>query len=289
MAHSRSHHRTHSHFLQKFIFFLIGLLVLTLFLCYENRALQVCNFQIELPTLPKGFDNCRIAVLGDLHGAEFGKENHLLFSRIKELKPEYIMLLGDLEDQSRGATPGYAESVADGLSSIAPTYYVTGNHEWAIGDVPKLKHRLSEHGITVLSNQYITLERNGGSLLLAGIDDPNGYADQKTPEQLAEEIYQNHRNPFWILLAHRNNRFVSQYSLLGADLVLTAHGHGGVIRLPFTDGLIDADRSLFPSHTAGIYEANGSTLFVTRGLGNSGPSFRLFNRPEIAILTLHKG
>ena len=38
----------------------------------------------------------------------------------------------------------------------------------------------------------------------------------------------------------------------------------------------------------GLYEENGSVLFVTRGLGNSGPSFRVFNRPEIAVLTLRR-
>ena len=60
-------------------------------------------------------------------------------------------------------------------------------------------------------------------------------------------------------------------------------------RLPFTDGLLSTDRTLFPSYTAGVYEENGSCLFVTRGLGNSGPTFRLFNRPEVAAVTLHKG
>ena len=89
-------------------------------------------------------------------------------------------------------------------------------------------------------------------------------------------------------MAHRNDRFPTQYSLLGADLVVSGHGHGGLIRLPFTDGLITHNWELFPSYMAGLYEDNGSTLLVTRGLGNSGPSFRLFNRPEIAMLTLHK-
>ena len=48
------------------------------------------------------------------------------------------------------------------------------------------------------------------------------------------------------------------------------------------------ERTFFPSYTAGLYEENGSCLFVTRGLGNSGPTFRLFNRPEVAVVTLHK-
>ena len=70
--------------------------------------------------------------------------------------------------------------------------------------------------------------------------------------------------------------------------MLSGHAHGGIIRLPFTDGLLSHDRTLFPSYTAGLYEENGSCLFVTRGLGNSGPSFRLFNRPEVAVVTLHR-
>ena len=155
--------------------------------------------------------------------------------------------------------------------------------------MPALKERLTSCGVTVLSNQFLTLEQNGDTLVLAGIDDPNGYADQKTPEELATEVYAAQGDPFWLLLAHRNDHFASRYSLLGADLVLSGHGHGGIIRLPFTDGLLSTDRSLFPSYTAGVYEENGSCLFVTRGLGNSGPTFRLFNRPEVAVVTLYKG
>ena len=132
------------------------------------------------------------------------------------------------------------------------------------------------------------LERNGDTIVLAGIDDPNGYTDQKTPEELAAEVYAACGDPFWILLAHRNNRFARQYSLLGADLVCSGHAHGGIVRLPGTDGLFSHDLDLFPSYTAGLYEENGSVLFVTRGLGNSGPSFRVFNRPEIAVLTLRR-
>ena len=148
---------------------------------------------------------------------------------------------------------------------------------------------LSTHGVTVLSNAFLPLERNGDTIILAGIDDPNGYADQKTPEAVAAEVYAAYGDPFWVLLAHRNNRFEQQYSLLGADLVISGHAHGGIIRLPFLGGLISHDLELFPDYTAGLYEVNGSVLFVSRGLGSSGASFRLFNRPEVAVLTLHRG
>ena len=258
------------------------------FLYWDNTALQVARFDPVFTDLPAGFDGCRIVVLSDLHGGSFGAGNADLFAAVAAEQPEYIFYLGDLQDKYRGPAAGYPAAVADELSAIAPTYYVTGNHEWAIGDVPELKKTLSAHGVTVLSNQFLTLERNGDAIVLAGIDDPKGYADQKTPEELAAELYAAWGDPFWILLAHRNSRFAAQYSLLGADLVCSGHAHGGIIRLPFTDGLLSHDMALFPSHPAGLYEANGACLFVTRGLGNSGPSFRVLNRPEIAVLTLHR-
>ena len=269
--------------------FLLLMILAALFLRWSNTTLKVCPFDPVFSDLPEGFDGCRIVVLSDFHGAEFGENNEDLYRTIAEQNPEYIFCLGDLEDRYRGSSDGYAAETAQMLAALAPTYYVTGNHEWAIGSVPALKETLTAHGMTVLSNQFLALERNGDTIVLAGIDDPNGYADQKTPETVAAEVYAAHGDPFWMLMAHRNDRFADQYSLLGADLVLSGHGHGGIIRLPFTDGLLSTDRTFFPSYTAGLYEENGSCLFATRGLGNSGPSFRLFNRPEVAVLTLHKG
>ena len=280
------HSRKHP--LRRLAFLAVFLLVLALFFRWENTSLQIAHFDPVFTDLPAGFNGCRIVVLSDLHGAEFGADNQELFQAVADQSPEYIFYLGDLEDKYRGPQPGYAEAVAAGLTAIAPTYYVTGNHEWAIGDVPELKERLAAQGVTVLSNSFVTLERNGDTVVLAGIDDPNGYADQKPPETVAAEVYAAYGDPFWLLLAHRNDRFQEQYSLLGADLVLSGHGHGGIIRLPFTDGLLSTNRTLFPSYTAGLYEENGSALFVTRGLGNSGPSFRLWNRPEVAVVTLHQ-
>lgn len=267
----------------------MAVILVAVFLWWNNATLVVKQFDPAFPTLPPGFDGCRIVVLSDLHSAQFGRDNETLLEKVAEQSPEYIFLVGDLIDQYRPLPEGYAASIAAGLSAIAPTYYVTGNHEWALGGVPALKKALTESGVTVLTNQAVTLERSGDTIVLAGIDDPNGYADQKSPETLAAEIAQKWGDPFWILLAHRNGRFAGQYSLLGEDLVVSGHAHGGIIRLPFTDGLISHDLTLFPSYTAGLYYENGATLFVTRGLGNSGPSFRLFNRPEVAVLTLHTG
>ncbi len=244
--------------------------------------------QVELSGLPDGFDGWRIAHLSDIHGHEFGEGNEDLIGMVAEQKPDLIVLTGDIIDQESQLT--MIPALAKGLSKLAPTYYITGNHEWSLGTgtVKILKALLEDCGVIVLSNQYEVLERNGDSLALAGIDDPNGYADQKTPEELYAEIASEQPGLFTILLAHRNDRF-DRYAAVGYDLVLSGHGHGGIIRLPFTDGLLGTSRDFFPTWTAGVYTLGDSTLFVSRGLGNNTvpvSGFRLFNRPDLAILEL---
>lgn len=267
---------------------LVLLALCALFLWWSNHALQTQRFTYASPRLPEGFDGCVIVQLSDLHGAYFGEDNQELLSRVREAGPDYIFLTGDLLDQYRKTPHSYAAALGGALADIAPTYFITGNHEWALPGVRELKRELEEAGVAVLSNEYVLLERSGDRALLAGIDDPNGFADQKTPEELAQEVREAWGDGFWLLLAHRNNYFEKQYSLLGADLVISGHGHGGLIRLPFTDGLVSAERRLFPSYTAGFYTANGSDVFVSRGLGNSGLTLRLFNRPEVVVLTLER-
>ena len=116
----------------------------------------------------------------------------------------------------------------------------------------ELKTALRESGVTVLSNQFVPLERNGQTIFIAGIDDPNGYADQTTPEELAAKLYSQQEDLFWLLLAHRNTFFNGRYCRLGADLTFCGHAHGGIWRLPFTDGLVDTNLNLLPSFTSGF-------------------------------------
>ena len=249
--------------------------------------------QVDLLGLPGEFDGLRIAHLSDIHGHEYGEDSAELLAMVAEQEPDLIFLTGDLVDQKSQLT--MISPLAKGLAAIAPTYYVTGNHEWSVewgGEkdfVHTLKTLLTGNGVTVLSNQYEVLERNGGSVVLAGIDDPNGYADQKSPKELYEEIEAKQPGLFIILLAHRNDAF-DRYAAAGYDFVLSGHGHGGIIRLPFTDGLLSPARTLFPTWTAGVYTLGDSTLFVSRGLGNNTVpinGFRLFNRPDLAILELN--
>ena len=275
-----------------------GLLaLLILFVYWDNTALRTDSLTYTSTALPAEFDGLRIVQLSDLHNREFGEDNARLYQAVEQAAPDLIFLTGDLVDEYAEAPVPYARAVGEALSAIAPTYFVTGNHEWAHGNavVEEIKTALREAGVTVLSNQCVPLERGGETIFIAGVDDPNGYADQRSPADLAAEIYQNGADPFWLLLAHRNNLFNGRYCRLGADLTFSGHAHGGIWRLPFTDGLVDTNLHLLPSFTSGFYhctdeDCEGAEVFVSRGLGNSPKwAFRLFNRPQIAVVTLKKG
>ena len=259
---------------------------------WQCWGIQTTFTEVPVNGLPDGFEGFRIVHLSDIHGHEYGENSGELLEKVREQEPELIVITGDLIDQE--SQFAMVPALARGLAAIAPTYYVTGNHEWSVewsgsADAVKiLKGLLSESGVTVLSNEYVILERNGSQLVLAGVDDPNGYADQRTPEELYGDLQEDMPGLCTILLAHRNDA-IERYAAAGYDLVLSGHAHGGIVRLPFTDGLLSPARSFFPTWTSGVYTVGDTTLFVSRGLGNNTVpihGFRLFNRPELAVLEL---
>lgn len=238
---------------------------------------------ISVTSAPDGFAGYRIAVISDLHGKEFGEDNEKLIDYVRDLEPDLIAVTGDLiHDQDQMAM---VKPVAKGLASIAPTYYVTGNHEWAAKVVPELEELLEACGINVLSNEYVMLSEGGDQIALLGAEDSNGYADQMTVGELADQVRREQGDVYTILLSHRNNHY-DQYQQARVDLTLAGHAHGGLIRLPTTDGLIGPKRELWPQYTAGLYDLSYGQMVVSRGLGNQFPCFRLFNRPDVPLVVL---
>ncbi len=261
------------------------LLILAVFVYDSNSRIATEEYPVSSLKLPDAFNGYRIVQLSDLHGKSFGSSNSQLVSAVKAAKPDIIIITGDLiENKSSGA---WARNLITKLTAIAPVYFVTGNHEWASGGLVELFEILKDCGATALRNDYVVLSRGKDSIVLAGVDDPNGFADQKTPQQLFSEVKAEQPNKYSVLLAHRNT-MKDTYAATGADLVLTGHGHGGIIRLPFIGGLLSTDRALFPKYDAGFYIKDKTVMFVSRGLGPIWNIPRFLNNPEIAVLVLKK-
>lgn len=260
-------------------------------LWWGNTSIETEQFTFTSAKLPAPFDALRAAVLTDLHGASFGKNNEKLIAAVEDQSPDVIFLVGDLIDENTQDAADYAASLGAALAGLAPTYYVTGNHEWACGtaETERIKTALTDGGVTVLSNEFCTLSRGGDAIVIAGVDDPNGYEGQKSPEELRCEVQRAAGDCFSILLSHRDS--VEYYDGLGFSLTLCGHGHGGIFRVPFIDrGLLGTNRRFFPAYDGGLYEFDsGNACFVSRGLGNIGASFRVFNRAQLAVITLKRG
>lgn len=246
---------------------------------YCSYSIDTEDWTVRSQRLPRAFDGFRITLLTDLHGAMFADDHSRLLEAVAEAKPDLIALSGDIADeQTRVET---LDSLLRGLCAIAPTCYVTGNHEWGREDTEQVLERFSDCGVTVLRNDFFTLEKDGETLVIAGAEDPHGPEGQQTPEELMDRIRRQLGDPYTVMLYHRNNS-MDLWAPLQPDLVLAGHGHGGVIRLPFVGGLLGVDRQFFPKDCEGLYTEGRTTLAVSRGLGG----MRLWNRPHLPTAVL---
>jgi len=256
----------------------------------SNNRLVTTEYILRYDELPEAFDGYRIVLLADLHGAEHGRNNNRLVKAIENAKPDIITIAGDLVDRYQQGKPvdkqlKTAETLVAQLTEIAPVYYVTGNHEWDIGDVYPLLTMLEDNGVIVLRNQFKRLTRGNDSIILAGIEDPGGPADMQKPDVFIQDIFLKEKFDFMMVLNHRNYS-LPMLSRLGVDLILSGHAHGGMVRLPFTDGLIGPAYELFPTNTSGVYTQGDTNMVVSRGLGNHFGWTRFLNNPQVVVVEL---
>ena len=254
------------------------------FLIKDSREdLEISRYEVASQKLPESFDGFKIVQLSDLHGAEFGEDGMGLVEKVKELEPDIIALTGDfVTDEGDLAA---VEKLAARLVKLCPVYFVSGNHEFGSGLAVKVRNILERAGVKYLSNEYLTISRGEDGILLGGVEDPLAYADMLSPDELAQKMNDAAPDAFKILLGHRNY-WMTEYPELPVDLIFCGHAHGGLIRIPGVGGLIGTDRRLFPDFDAGEYNNGRYTLIVSRGLGNSVPIPRVFNRPEIVCVEL---
>lgn len=245
--------------------FIIIVAVIIVFLHHGNTALQVTHYNIKTNKL--NHTSIKVLQISDFHDYKFNEDQ--IIAILNEQSPDIIVVTGDLIDRRRYNLE-HSLSFIDLLYEY-PVYYVTGNHEAWSGKTPHIVSELEHRGVTVLRNEVVTIEKDMESIQILGIDDL--VFGNKTPIELSDDLS--------LLLSHRI-LMVNQYQ---ADISFSGHAHGGQVRL-FGRGLISPDQGWLPKRTHGVFE-NGSTMSVmSRGLGNSTVKLRIFNRPEIVIVTI---
>ena len=258
---------------------------------WGNTALMISEVSIFSERVPSSFSGFRIAHISDLHNMEFDEGNATLLQMLSESQPDIIVITGDLID-AHYTDIEIVISFAEESVKIAPTYYVTGNHEASISQYNTLKSGLETSGVIVLEDESVYLERSGETIALLGLADPDftikGDLFGEVPAMVNIKINNmlEQQTAYSILLSHRPELFET-YAACGIDLVLSGHAHGGQFRLPFIGGLIAPDQGLFPQYDAGLFSDGNTNMIVSRGLGNSIIPIRFNNRPEIVLVELN--
>ena len=267
--------------MKKWMAILAALSFVGSFLYINQQWLHMTRYTLTLKKLPKEMDGLKIVQISDLHHAKFGEAQQQLIKRVKEENPDMIFITGDLVDRYHYNLDRSLQAV-EGFVKIAPVYYVVGNHEVSLNDVPTITALLEDIGVHVLMNDSVPYFKNGAGIDIVGIDDPlNG----KSTDEMLEEALMNKAHDFQLLLAHRPE-FYETYADYDIDLTFNGHAHGGQIRIPGIGGVIDHQMNLFPKHIEGVEQHQQLTQVISRGLGNSRVMLRIFNPPEIVVTTL---
>lgn len=281
------------------------LLIVTVFLLIflewmrEIRTYKITRYKVSSKKLNGIKRERKIIFLSDLHNYCYGKNNEKLINTIKREQPDYILVAGDMVVGKPGVSTKVAEDLMVQLPAICPVYYANGNHEQRMQEFPSIygdsfeqyKNIVENAGVQWLSNKKISKIWDGVPVEIYGLELPNkkykkfmthSFLDKDVTEALGDankEVYD-------ILIAH-NPVFVDSYLDWGADLVLSGHFHGGVVRLPIIGGVITPMFSIFPKYSGEMTKVDDATVVVSKGLGLHTIKVRLFNPAEVVVMHIN--
>jgi uncharacterized protein len=256
----------------------------------SRHELQIVLRTINLPRLPDPFAGFKIVQISDFHFHEYTEASFLeaVVRRVNEATPDLVVLTGDFISSKplpRSFSVRMAYHCAEILSRIeCPLRYaIMGNHDALVG-AHAVTDALVTHGIPVLTNSSVALERDGRRLWLAGTQDalegrPNLAAALPTGRNPDQEPL--------ILLTHEPD-FADYAVGHQISLVFSGHTHGGQIRFPFLPPLLLPEMGT--KYVEGLFRLpDGMQLYVNRGIGAVNLPFRFRCPPEISVITLQPG
>lgn len=284
---------------KKMNFVLLLLLLLIIFFIWrlyvDENLIEVSHFEVESEKIPQSFDGFKIIQISDLHSKEFKNDNEPLVDLIDTENPDIVVLTGDMVTANQSEYTVFF-SLVEKISPKYETYYIYGNHEQALDDMHRdiICDFLTEHGVKVLKNESVELIKDNQKIELYGLWYSKKYYSKGNSswtldvEHVTELIGKPTDDFYTILLSH-NPRYYDVYKEWGADLTLSGHVHGGMVRFPIVGAIFSPDEGFLPRYDAGLYgNEDDKKLVVSRGLGRGSTGFRLFNRPDLVSITLHK-
>ncbi len=275
--------------LTKLLLFLIVLIAIILIIYYENNALEKTKYVYKSKKIPKVFNGFKIIQISDLHDKTFGRDNKNLIEMIDEEKPDIIVVTGDIYYYYNGKILNSLKFL-ENISKRHSVYFVTGNHEYKDKDWENHKKIIETYGVKIIDNMVDIIRNDYEDIYIYGLKDPAFYHKSLRYSIFEEELDKMKKSmndeKFGILLSHRPDK-IDIYSRNKVDLVFSGHAHGGQIRL-FGKGILSPAEGFFPKYTSGMHVKENTTVVISRGLGRTIFTFRLFNRPEVVVTILKR-
>ncbi|MCH5316368.1 MAG: metallophosphoesterase [Eubacterium sp.] len=269
-----------------------GILLIALFCHYQNNTIDVTEHTVFSDKIG---ESVKLVHLSDLHSKPFFK----VIDITKELKPDIIMITGDFINDRCKRKDKMLEFGKE-LLKIAPVFYITGNHERRLECFDELMKELKNTGFTVLLNEISEIKVNGNLISVLGLDENQASFEAYSERKKGIFEYKDMRpyfeefdlhGGFKIVLSHFPEDFEAvkemNYSQYDFDIQLSGHAHGGQFILPFIGPVFSPGQGFFPKYARGA-KGEKPKLIISRGLGNSEFPLRLFNHPEINVITLMK-
>lgn len=272
---------------------LVILIAVFIYILWQRRELKkfgVTRYQIKSPKMKQPVT---VAVIADLHGFSYGNGNEKLLAKTAEIRPEAILIPGDMLVSKYPNTYETAYETLKQLVKIAPVYYSYGNHETRLRDPGRIHYlqfleylrKVRDLGVTVMDTESRSVSLGGNQVVLSALELELDYYEKGRIVPMEDSYMQKHlpcRQPqiFQILLAH-NPAYARNYAAWGADVTFCGHNHGGLIRIPGIGSLISPQLTFFPRYDAGKFEIDGRYVIVSRGLGTHTFHVRVFNRAEL--------
>lgn len=254
-------------------------------LCYEFYHLYSGKVTVG--------ENIRVVALSDLHNKQFGADNEELIDAVALMKPDLIVMAGDMVDISSADT-SVALKLCMRLQEIAPVYYGFGNHEANMVYVNGKRYdtELEEAGIPLLINSSETINIKDTDIDIGSVTTS---PDDDEYERFAADFVKDFEdsNPdthLKIMITHFPSLYYDKMKEASFDLGVCGHLHGGQIRLPVIGGVYaewNHRLTLFPKYCYGKFQLDNCTIIVSRGLGNHEILPRINNRPEITVIDIN--
>ena len=235
---------------------------------------------VRIAGLPRALDGYTLVQISDLHVGAFVGDRDLDrgLELVRAAKPDVLLLTGDLVDQDAEYTSVLTAKLARLAAPRDGMVGILGNHDYYAG-ADQVAAAMRAAGVRMLVNEGMRLRPDdGGGFALLGIDDLWAQRSGGPGPRLDEAMRQMPPELPRILLSHQPTFFYQAAPHVA--LQLSGHTHGGQVN----PGVRIAD--IFMPFVAGRYERSGSTLWVNRGFGVSGPPSRVFAPPEVTKVVL---